>query len=160
MGENLLDLAIQTARRAAEGVKDFRAETYQAVLLYELMRMGAPSRSRPELASPKAGSPKQEKPYSPAEFISSKAWTSEVEKVVLAGYFLEHFAGSSGYSLDEIRRCLIAARVSLPRNLSLAILQAGRKGMVMEVPSQERSRKVWVLTQSGERYVEAMAQRK
>ena len=156
MDENALDMAIQTAKRAAGRTQDFKQETYGAVLLFELMRSAIPtSKGRSEL--PRATSadvPVRTKPYSAAELFSSKNWRTEIDKVVLAGFFLERFGGIQSYSIQEIRDCLVAAKISLPKNINLAILQAAQKGWVMEVPSQGGTRKAWALTQSGERHAE------
>jgi hypothetical protein len=160
MDENALDMAIQTAKHAAEKARDFKPETYGAVLLFELMRSSVPtSRIRSELpdATP-AHVPARTKPYSAAELFASKNWRTEIDKVVLAGFFLEQFGGIQSYTIQEIRDCLVAAKISLPKNINLAILQAAQKGWIMEVPSQSGTRKAWALTQTGERRAEEMSQ--
>jgi hypothetical protein len=157
MNETTLDLAIQTAKEAAESAKDYKSETYAAVLLFELMRSAVATKNRYELAqAPSSHSPRREKPYSSAELFATKSWNTEIEKVVLAGYFLERFGRSVSYTIEEVRNCLLSAKVAQPKNLSLAILQAVQKGLMMEIPSQGGPRKAWALTQRGERYVENM----
>jgi hypothetical protein len=159
MDENAFEAAMRTARHAAEKARDFRSETYGAVLLFELMRSAVPeARSRHELAAtapPPA--PKREKAYSPAELFASKSWTTEIDKVVVASYFLERFGENASSTVDEVRNCLVAAKVPLPKNVNLAIIQAVKKGLMMAIPSQGGTRKTWALTQTGERYVEQMA---
>jgi len=160
MDENVLESAIQSARGAAEKARDFKPETYAAVLLFELMRSALPtSRSRYELppATP-AHVPAQTKPYSAAELFASKNWRTEIDKVVLAGFYLEQFGGIQSYTIQEIRDCLVAAKIILPKNVNLAILQAAQKGWIMEVPVQSGTRKVWALTQDGERRAGEMSQ--
>jgi hypothetical protein len=138
MDENALESAIQTARRAAEKARDFKPETYAAVLLFELMRSAVPtSRSRYEIPA---------------------ATQTEIDKVVLAGFYLEQFGGIQNYTIQEIRNCLVAAKIILPKNINLAILQAAQKGWIMEVPVQSGTRKSWALTQGGERRAEEMSE--
>lgn len=158
MDENVFEAAIKTARHAADKARDFRSETYGAVLLFELMRSAVPAaRSRHELAATvPTPAPKGEKAYSPAELFASKAWTTEIDKVVVASFFLERFSENSSSTVDEVRNCLVAAKVPLPKNVNLAIIQAVNKGLMMPIPSQGGTRKTWALTQTGERYVEQM----
>jgi hypothetical protein len=158
MDENALETAIRTARHAAERAQDFKPETYAAVLLFELMRSTVPApRYRNELPpTVPTHAPKREKPYSAAELFASKTWCTEIDKVVVSAFFLERFGERANYTIEEIRACLVAAKVPLPKNVNLAILQAVQKGLMMEIPSQAAPRKAWALTQSGERYVEEM----
>jgi hypothetical protein len=160
MDENALESAIQTARRAAEKARDFKPETYGSVLLFELMRSTVPtSRSSYELPPPKpAHVPGRTKPYSAAELFSSTNWRTEIDKVVVAGFYLEQFDGIQSYTIQEIRNCLVAAKIILPKNVNLAILQAAQKGWIMEVPGQSGTRKAWALTQTGERRAREMSQ--
>jgi hypothetical protein len=158
MDDIAFEAAARTARRAAEKAGDFKSETYSAVLLFELMRSAVPaSRSRPELAAA-APAPvqKRERAYSPVELFASKSWTTEIDKVAVASYFLERFGDKVSSTVDEIRNCLVAAKVPLPKNVNLAIIQAVSKGLMMSIPSQGAGRKAWALTQAGERYVEHM----
>jgi hypothetical protein len=158
MDENAFEAAMRTARHAAEKARDFRSETYGAVLLFELMRSAVPvpRSSRELVAAVPAPGPRREKAYSPAEFFASKSWTTEIDKVVVASYFLEHFGENASSTVDEVRNCLVAAKVPLPKNVNLAIIQAVKKGLMMTIPSQGGARKTWALTQTGERYVEQM----
>jgi hypothetical protein len=159
MDENALETAIQKASHAAEKVRDFKSETYAAVLLFELMRSAVPiSRSRLELPPAAPGPiPAHTKPYSAVELFASKEWRTEIDKVVLAGFFLERFGGIQTYTIREIKDCLVSAKVSLPKNVNLAILQAAQRGWIMEVPSKGGTRKNWALTQTGERRAEEMS---
>jgi hypothetical protein len=159
MNDHVLKAAIAAASSAAESATEYKSETYGAVLLFELMRRAAGTVHSEELATvPPAGN-RSEKDLTPAEFFAKKLWSTEIDKVVIAGYFLEHFGGSRGYTLDELKSCLIAAKIALPKNISLAILQAIQKGLLMEIPSQGSPRRICVLTQVGESYVQQMAQK-
>jgi len=157
MNQSLLETAIRTAKHAASGESEYRSETYSAVLLFELMRssVGETTSSR-QLPAPGGTSHAQKKPYSASEFFASSNWGTEIDKVVLAGFYLEHFQGSQGYTIEDIRGCLITAKVPPPNNINLGLLQAAQKGWMMEVPSEASRRKTWILTQSGEVRVNGM----
>jgi hypothetical protein len=159
MDEIILEAAIKTAKVAAEKTKDYKSETYGAVLLIELMKStAATAKNRNELPAPvPSQAQRREKPYSAAEFFSAKSWATEIDKVVIAGYYLERFGGNASYTIEELRNCLVAAKIPLPKNISLAILQAAQKALMMEIPSTTGTRKSWALTQSGERWVEEMS---
>jgi hypothetical protein len=159
MDRSYLETAMQAAEQAAEQAKHYKSETYSAVLLFELMKSSVPiSRPRYELpTSVPSATPKNAKPYSAAELFAGKAWNTAIDKVLVAAFFLERYSATPNYTLDQIRNCLVAAKVALPQNINLAIIQAIQKGHLMEIPLQGATRKTWALTQSGENYVEAMA---
>jgi len=151
--------AITQARLAAQGADDYKSETYLAVLLTELLR------SRSEGISPipngtsaivKRSDYDLEKLYSPGELFANKSWSSAVDKVAIVGHFLERYRGLPSYTIEEIRKCLILAKVSAPKNVNLPVFQAVQRGLMMEVPSEDGGKKAWALTQAGVRYVEEM----
>ena len=157
MNQSLLEAAIRSAKHVANGVTEYRSETYAAILLFELMRSSVvePTSSR-QLPASAGSSPPQRKPYSATEFFAASNWSTEIDKVVLAGFYLEHFRSSQGYTIEDIRGSLIAARVPSPNNINLALLQAAQKGWLMEIPSEASRRKTWILTQSGEARAQEM----
>jgi hypothetical protein len=156
MDDKILNTAMQLATDAAERAPNYKPETYGAVLLVELMRLSVvpanPGRQLPPAEPNRV--PRSQKPYSAAELFAAKGWSTEIDKVVLSGFFLERHGGSESYTIEEVKNCLIAAKVPLPKNVNLAILQAVQKGLMMEIPSKSGPRKAWSLTQTGERYVE------
>ncbi len=158
MKDETLRSAIENARRAAEAAGEYKSETYLAILLVTLLAgKGLTKKPLQSLPSATETTPAREKPFSAGELFAAKAWNTEIEKVAIAGYFMEHYAAATSYTIQEIRNCLISAKTPLPRNLSLAILKAVQKGWLMEVPRNGEGTKAWALTQTGERQVESMA---
>jgi hypothetical protein len=146
--------AMDQAAAAAEGCQEFKRETYAIVLLATLMG-AVPTAARHGAASSVVSSASAAvgKPYSAAEYFSRSDTYTEVEKVVVAGSFLEKHQALADYTIEDIRGCLTSAKVSLPANLSLAIFKGAKKGLLMEVPGGRGGKKVWALTQTGERWI-------
>jgi len=155
--ELVLEKSIAVASNAAKKAEEFKQETYFAVLFTSLLSQGAvsvPNRTQSQVPSERNGS--ASKPFSAAELFASKTWNTEIEKVALAGYFLERYSGSTAFTIAEIRDLLISAKVSPPANVNLAILKAIQKGWMMEVPSENEKRKTWALTQTGQSKIDEL----
>lgn len=158
MNNETLRSAVEKARRAAQEAGEYKSETYLAVLLTGLLADKRATEKSPQ-TRPTAGevTAPREKPYSAGELFAAKVWSTEIEKVAIAGYFMEQYAAATSYTIQEIRNCLISAKTALPKNLSFAILKAVQKGWLMDVPTNGEGTKAWALTQTGERYVASMA---
>lgn len=162
MEKTTVDGAIAEATRAAQSSDGYKSETYFAVLLASLLRGGYELARSDSAATgvPRRLAPDElEKPYSPGELFASKEWSTEVDKVVVAGHFLEHYKKLSSFTIENIRSCLISAKVSVPKNVNLAIFQAVQRSWMMEVPAENSKKKAWSLTQSGQRKVAEMGRK-
>jgi hypothetical protein len=164
MKELELRALARDAVAAAELVGEYKSETYLAVMISTLLRLashaGPPEthESRKDEGRPGAlASP--EKTYAPSEHFATLRPETDIQKAVAAGYFLERYSGHPSFGLHDIRSCLVSAKVSLPKNLSLAILKAVQKGLMMELPGEEAKNKLWCLTQTGERFVDELLNR-
>ncbi|MGC1107718.1 MAG: hypothetical protein WA876_14385 [Candidatus Acidiferrales bacterium] len=145
--------AIKDATAAVADTHEFRAETYLAILLAKLLQprnTAAARASAPEMAGPPTS-----KAFSSPELFARTAWTTDNDRVVLAGYFLERYAGKPNYSTQEMKDCLLSAKVPTPKNTNVAIIRCIGRGWMMEVTGGA-SGKRWSLTQSGERYAEGL----
>lgn len=98
---------------------------------------------------------KQAKPMSIKEFLLEKKPESANNRVAAIAYYLEVIKGQEFFSAEDIRVNFRAAKVPAPKNVNDAINQNIAKGLVMESGDQTTSVKTWVLTTSGEKYVEA-----
>ncbi len=149
-----LKYAIQTAAEAAELAANYKQETYLAVLLSSLMNTDVEGEAvRNAAPRPKNISTACGKQLSPGELFAAKGWKTDLDKVILAGFYLEKNGGLQSFSLQDVRNTLIAAKVTLPKNVSLALFKAVQRGWVMEVSGARDDLKAWVLTQSGEKRV-------
>lgn len=157
MNEKQLESAIEAARRAADKSIDYKPEIFLAVALAELLRAGSsePVTTALALVPDKQRSPVP-RPFSASEFFYARAWSTEIDKVLLAAAFLESHAGLSNYTIKQVRDCLVSAKISVPKNISLPFLRAARHGWMMEVPGTNGRGKVWALTQTGVQRAAAM----
>lgn len=148
-----IDRAIEEARAAAERSEDFGRETYLAVLLANLVR-GSSNLTEKSLVASQTDSlmptHSPAKRFTPPELFASANWATENDKVVLAAYFLERYTQSPQYGLQELRDCLVSAKVQLPKNVSQAIIKCVQRGWMMEIPGSKEGTKIWSLTHSGE----------
>lgn len=154
---NTLPKAIQEARAAAEAAEEYKSETYLAVLLTELLRAEAPpARGVQTNLAHRAALHVTQKPFSAPEFFAARTLKSELDKVVAAGYFLEHYSDADRFNVNDVRSCLVSGKIPLPKNIPLALLKTVQRGWIMEVPEGKDDIKAYVLTQSGELYVNSL----
>lgn len=155
-----IERAIKDATAAATGVQEFRSETFMAVLLARLLQPDHRVAAQRNIAETVASSASlSTKNFSAPEFFAGKAWTTDNHKVVLAGYFLERYSARPNYGAQEIKDCLLSAKVPIPKNTNVGIIRCIEHGWMMEVPSGVSGKKAWALTQTGERYAEALVKK-
>ena len=94
------------------------------------------------------------KQISAKEFLLSKEVSSIVEKTLALGYYLEHFAKISPFNINDMADVFRMAREKLSVNPSDMINKNVVKGHFMEAGDQKDAKKAWVLTATGERFVE------
>ena len=163
MNDSQIDAAVELAGRAAERTANFKSETFLAILLAALMseKSDHGRASLPDAASSRVTSdPPLQKPPSAGELFAASDWNTEIDKVVLAGSFLERYASLPNYTTSEVRNCLASAKVSPPKNVNLAIFQAVQRGWMMEARSAGKGSKTWELTQTGQSRAIEMARAK
>jgi hypothetical protein len=160
MDEKNIDIAVEEAKRAAQKAGDYKCETFVAVLLASLLRGDNSLVGRSPVNDQGVATAQPVKPLSPGEFFAAREWATEVDKIVLAGCFLERYASVPVYAVQQVRGCLVSAKVTPPKNVNLAMFQAVQRGWMMEVPAENSTGKAWSLTQTGERRVEEMSKPK
>lgn len=88
------------------------------------------------------------------EFILAKKPKNDVLKTLTIGYFLEKYEGFTCFNVQDIRNAFKNAKEPLPHNLNLCVIWNIKKGHMMESKEGKDKRKAWVLTASGERFLE------
>ena len=142
--------AIAHAKRAEALATGRKEETYLAVLLATLLRAGPASIM--EAPTERVGPPHRKRQVI-GELFAEKKPSSEVEKVVAAGYYIENVEGVSGFNVDDLQRCFVQAKEKTPGNLNDAVYKGIKKGWMAELPEKKEGKKAWQLTRTGEETV-------
>lgn len=96
-----------------------------------------------------------EKPTSIREFLLASGARSDVEKTLFAGHFLEKIGRQASFNVDDLRNAFAQAKEPRPANLNDAVNKNVQKGLMMNAPERKAGMKAWVLTNSGESFVES-----
>jgi Cdc6-like AAA superfamily ATPase len=90
------------------------------------------------------------------EFLKSKGNPkNHMDISLIFSYWLFHKENMESYNIDDIQKCYDEARISKPKNPTDIMNKLQGKGYVK--PAGEKDgKKAWVITQSGDEYVEKM----
>jgi hypothetical protein len=88
------------------------------------------------------------------EFILSKKPKNDVERTLSIGYYLENWEALSAFNVKDLEKGFRDAREKVPNNINLCVIANTGKGHMMEAKGKKDNLKAWVLTNSGEKYVE------
>lgn len=97
---------------------------------------------------------KASKTQSVREFLLTKKLSTANEHTLALGYYVEQLSGQGFFSADDIKAAYRSAKLLGPKNVNDTINQNIIKGFVMESGLADQPVKTWVLTASGEDYVE------
>jgi len=104
-----------------------------------------------------AGLPKarDSKEMSVKEFILAKRPSNDVEKTLAIGYFLERFKGLDSFNIDDLSRYFQLAKEAIPQNINDKVNMNIKKGHLAEAKEKKDKKKAWIVTNSGEAFVES-----
>jgi hypothetical protein len=88
------------------------------------------------------------------EFILGKKPKKDVQKTLAIGYYLERYQGLSSFNVRDLENGFRAAKEKVPENVPDKVQINVRKGHMMEAKEKKDNLKAYVLTNSGEKYVE------
>ena len=88
------------------------------------------------------------------EFLLAKKPTDDVQRTLVIGYYLEHFELMDRFNARDVADGFRAAKESLPTNINDKVNSNIGKGYMMEAKEKKDKFKAWVLTNSGEKFVE------
>jgi len=100
-------------------------------------------------------SPARGKRQSAKEFLLTKKFKTETQKVLTLAYYLERVEGLASFNVPDLERVFRAAREKLPANMNDAVNKNIARGFMMEAKEKKDSKKAWYLTSTGERFVES-----
>jgi len=96
----------------------------------------------------------ESKELSVKEFIIQKRPSNDVEKALAIGYFLERQAGMASFNVDDLARYFQLAKEAIPTNVNDKVNLNIRKGHMAEAKGKKNNKKAWIVTNSGEKFVE------
>jgi hypothetical protein len=105
------------------------------------------SSSRGDLISKK-------KKASAREFLRTKQLSTDTQRVLALGYFLEYLEGMDSFNANDLEAAFRSAKEKLPSNVNDAVNKNIARGFLMEAAEKKESRKAWCLTSTGEGFVE------
>ena len=98
--------------------------------------------------------PKKKK-MSPQEFLATKDAHTEVKKVLVFGYYLEHVEGLKSFNAADLISIFRSAKEKPPKNINDVVNKNINPGkFIMDAAEKKDDKKAWVLTSTGEKYIE------
>ena len=94
------------------------------------------------------------KKLSVKEFLLTKKPTDDVQRTLVIGYYLEHFESMDRFNARDLSDGFRSAKEPLPTNINDKVNSNIGKGYMMEAKEKKDKFKAWVLTNSGEKFVE------
>jgi len=88
------------------------------------------------------------------EFLLLKKADNDVKRTLLIAYFFEKFEDFSSFNSEDLKNGFLKAKIKRPLNINDKININIRNGHMMEIQEKKDSKKTWVLTSTGEIYVE------
>jgi hypothetical protein len=102
---------------------------------------------------PNAAAPTKD--LSVKEFILSKAPANDVERTLAIACFLERFAGYASFNVDDLARHFQLAKEAIPININDKVNLNIKKGHLAEANEKKDKKKAWIVTNSGDQFVES-----
>lgn len=140
----------------AEGDKKFVLE-----MLRKFEKGGSPTsdpssqeKHKTKLPSSAASSAPAGKKTSVGEFIRQLGFKKHTDIVLAFGYYLEKHSGVASFTAADINACYYEAKLESSNTSQMIIQNIRRTFMMPAKKNQEKGRKAFRLTQSGEEHVE------
>jgi len=102
----------------------------------------------------KINTPEVVKKLSVKEFLIAKNPSDDVKRTLAIAYFLEHVSGMVSFNVEDINQGFRSAKIQPPSNTNDKINVNIKNGYIMEAEEKKESKKAWVLTATGEKFVE------
>ncbi len=88
------------------------------------------------------------------EFLLTKKPTDDVQKTLVIGYYMEHFEQMDSFNTRDLSDGFRSAKEPKPSNVNDKVNSNIGKGYMMESKEKKDKLKAWVLTNSGEKFIE------
>jgi len=87
------------------------------------------------------------------EFLLESPPTTDIQRTLAVGYFLETHAGMASFTKVDIEKGYSDAKESTPSNMSVNIKHCIKQGHMMETEEKKNNKTAYVVTRSGEQFV-------
>lgn len=95
------------------------------------------------------------KAQSVAEFFKRASPETDLDRALVAAYYLEKLQGHESFTMPEVRETIREGKRTPPKNPSDAIAKNIRKGLIMGA-GQKEGKRAYVLTTDGEEAIEEL----
>ena len=95
------------------------------------------------------------KKLSVKEFMLEKKPKGDVQKTLSIAYYLEQYENMAAINVDDLTQYFRLAKEPVPGNLNDKVNMNIRKGHITEAASKKESKKAWVVTNTGEKFIES-----
>ena len=89
------------------------------------------------------------------EFLLEHPPNTDVQRTLAVGYYLETLEGMSSFTRADLEKGYRDAKHSLPSNMSMNIKHCIKAGNMMEAKEKKDNKPAYVVTSTGEHYVES-----
>ena len=96
----------------------------------------------------------EDKKLSVKEFLLTKKPADNVQRTLAIGYYLEHFESMDSFNTRDLADGFRSAKEPLPANINDKVNSNIEKGRMMGDKEKKDKFKAWVLTNTGEKFVE------
>ncbi len=94
------------------------------------------------------------KKLSVKEFILLKIPSGDVQKTLAIAYYLEKNESMQSFNVKDLGHYFQLAKEPVPENLNDKINMNIKRGYVMEAKEKKENKKAWVITNTGEQFVD------
>jgi hypothetical protein len=89
------------------------------------------------------------------EFLLESPPTTDIQRTLAVGYFLETHAGMASFTKADLEKGYGDAKEPTPSNISVNIKHCIKQGHMMEAEEKKNNKTAYVVTRSGEQFVMA-----
>ncbi len=87
------------------------------------------------------------------EFLLESPPTTDIQRTLAVGYFLETHAGMTSFTGADLERGYGDAKEPTPSNISVNIKRCIKQGHMMEAEEKKNNKTAYIVTRSGEQFV-------
>ncbi len=108
----------------------------------------------PSMSTPSHDLPIASKKMSIKEFLIDRSPANGVQTTLAVAYYLEKYDKISPFNASDIEKAFRSAKEPVPNNINDKANMCIKNGHLMEGEDKKDNMKAWVVTRSGEQYVQ------